>query len=427
MDKNSSDFQNQTPNSEAKAPSGAMFTIFMTVFLDMVGVGIVIPVIAPLFLNPAAGIVPSEWFANNWQNIALGLLLGSYSIAQFFGAPILGAWADRFGRKRVLLLALFGTAIGHAIFGFGVLEKMIWVLFAARIFDGFTGGNISIALSAIADISTEETKTRNFGMVGAAFGLGLILGPYIGGKLCDSSIVSWFNDATPFWFATGLSLLNISLVIWNFPETFSKKSDATAASPSLFTGFHNLLKVGEFPEMRNILLVGFLLTFGFSFFTQFFQVYLYHKFQFTRSNIGDTFAYVGLWVAFTQGFLTRNLSKKFAPATVLNFSIIGLAISFIILLLPNNAYVLLATIPLISIFQGITNPNVTNIVSSLGTRESQGEVLGIQQSAQSLGQALPPIISGFIVSLNINLPISFAAAMTFLAAIVFWVGVRKKV
>ncbi len=179
--------------------------------------------------------------------------------------------------------------------------------------------------------------------------------------------------------------------------------------------------------MRNILLVGFLLTFGFSFFTQFFQVYLYQKFQFTQSNIGDTFAYVGIWVVFTQGFLTRTLSKRFAPAQVLNISIIALSVSFIILLLPNNAYALFATIPLISIFQGITNPNVTNIVSSLGTRESQGEVLGIQQSAQSLGQALPPIISGFIVSLNINLPITVAAVMTFLAAIVFWVGVRKKV
>ncbi len=216
--------QDQTANTKPENQhSGAMFTIFLTVFLDMVGVGIVIPVIAPLFLNPAAGIVPSDWFANNWQNIALGFLLGSYSIAQFFGAPILGAWADRFGRKRVLLLALFGTAVGHAIFGFGVLEKMIWVLFAARIFDGFTGGNISIALSAIADISTEETKTRNFGMVGAAFGLGFILGPYIGGKLCDPSIVSWFNDATPFWFAAALSMFNVLLVILNFPETFPKK------------------------------------------------------------------------------------------------------------------------------------------------------------------------------------------------------------
>ncbi|MEY4927140.1 MAG: hypothetical protein RI894_1576 [Bacteroidota bacterium] len=421
--------QNKAPQNQESATntgnatnSAAMFTIFITVFLDMVGVGIVIPIIAPLFLNPNAGVAPLAWFAGNWQNIALGFLLGSYSIAQFFGAPLLGAWADRFGRKRILVLALFGTAIGHALFGYGILIKAVWLLFAARIFDGFTGGNISIALSAIADISDEKTKTRNFGLVGAAFGLGFILGPYIGGKLCDPTIVSWFSNTTPFWFASVLSLLNITLVFWRFPETYTPK--ASKKSANVFAGIQNLLNVRKFPELRNILLVLFLLTFGFSFFTQFFQVYLIHKFQFTPSNIGDTFAYIGLWVAITQGGIMRPLAQRFRPTTILSYTILALAVSFVILLLPNSSYALLATIPLISIFQGLTNPNVTNIVSSLGTSDSQGEILGIQQSAQSLAQALPPIISGFIVTLDIHLPIAVAAAVTLLAAIVFLKGVR---
>ena len=139
-------------------------------------------------------------------------------MAQFFGAPILGAMSDRFGRKKILILSLVGTCIGYLFFGAGIAAASLITLFISRAIDGFTGGNISIALSAIADISDPKEKAKNFGLIGMAFGLGFILGPYIGGKLADPSVVGWFTHSTPFWFAAALTFLNIILVTFRSEE-----------------------------------------------------------------------------------------------------------------------------------------------------------------------------------------------------------------
>ena len=167
-------------------------TIFFTVFLDLLGLGIIIPILPALLLDPINGILKVT-YSFSTRTLIYGFLIAAYPIAQFFGAPILGALADQKGRKKLLLLSLVGTVGGYAIFILGILTSNLYLLFLGRIVDGFTGGNISIAQSAIADVSTPETKSRNFGLIGMAFGLGFIIGPYIGGKLSDSAIVSWLD------------------------------------------------------------------------------------------------------------------------------------------------------------------------------------------------------------------------------------------
>jgi len=265
-------------------------------------------------------------------------------------------------------------------------------------------------------VSTKETKSRNFGLIGMAFGLGFIIGPYIGGKLSDSTIVSWFTYATPFYLTILLATINVVLVIFNFPETLVIKR---VVKVNLFTGFSNIKKAFTFKDLRVMFLVVFLLTVGFNFFTQFFQVFLYGKFKFTQSQVGDFFAYMGLWIAIAQGAVLRPLSKKFTPAKILSYSIVLLAISFPFLLIPHQRVWLYLIVPFIAIFQGLNQPNGTAIISNLVDSEKQGEILGINQSISALAQALPPIIAGFVTAVNINLPTWFAAGATLLAWVTF--------
>ncbi len=392
-------------------------TIFLTVFIDLLGVGIIIPVLAPLFLNPMSGILPVDYqSAILTRQLLLGLLISVYPMAQFFGAPILGAMSDRFGRKKILILSLVGTCIGYLFFGAGIAAASLITLFISRAIDGFTGGNISIALSAIADISDPKEKAKNFGLIGMAFGLGFILGPYIGGKLADPSVVGWFTHSTPFWFAAALTFLNIILVTFRFPETLKNRVQTRI---SALTGFRNIAKAFRMPNLRTMFLVVFFLTIGFNFFTQFFQVYLIEKFQFTTGNIGDLFAYIGLWIAFGQGVVTRIASKKFKPQQILSVSCVMLSASLLALLIPDKSWMLLIVLPFVAISNGLTQPNSTAMISNLSSKESQGEVLGINQSIQSLGMAIPPIIAGIISTIDRILPIFMASCFVFLAWVIF--------
>jgi DHA1 family tetracycline resistance protein-like MFS transporter len=256
-------------------------------------------------------------------------------------------------------------------------------------------------------------------MVGAAFGMGFIIGPYIGGKLSDPSLVSWFNYATPFWFAAIMTAINTMMVVFLVPETRDFGVSEDHKKINIWAGIENIIKIKDFPQLRILLLVSFLFTFGFTFFTQFFQVFLIQKFQYTQSQIGDIFAYIGLWIAFTQGGLTRILSKHFAPNIIPKVSLLGLSCAFFLLLLPNDYHYLYLILPLVAIFQGSTSPNLTALVSTQSDPKTQGAIMGIQQSVQSLAQAIPPIIAGFIVSIDTNLPITVAAAVMLVTGLIF--------
>ena len=393
----------------------SLFVLFCIVFLDMIGVGIVIPILAPLFLDATGGIF-TEAVSYATRTILFGLLIASYPFAQFFGAPLLGGLSDRHGRKELLILSLAGTCVGYAIFALGVMFHNITLLFLSRILSGFTGGNISVALSSIADVSSSQEKARNFGLIGMAFGLGFIIGPYVGGKLADSTLVSWFNYATPFWFAAVLSLANIVAVCFLFRETLRHPSHAPL---SILTGFQNIHKAFSLANLRVLFFVVFLISFGFTFFTQFFPIFLIERFQYTQSDIGDLYAYVGIWIAFTQGVIVRYLSKRFTSRQILASSILFLAAIFPLIVYSPSSFFLLFVLPLLAIAHGVTHPHTTALVSQLSDQKSQGEILGINQSILSLSQAVPPVIAGFVVSLHPSMPLFVAAGFTFLAWLVF--------
>jgi len=392
-----------------------IYTVFLTVFLDMLGVGIVIPVLPALFINPENDFLPAH-FTGAQRSILYGYLVAVYPIMQFFGAPILGALSDRYGRKPMLQLSLVGTLVGYLLFGWAILTHNLWLLFVSRMLPGFTGGNISIIMSALSDIAVPENRTRLFGLVGMAFGLGFILGPALGGILADSTLVSWFDHATPFWFTAGLTVVNLLVVQFLFQETNNNRSSSAL---SFGAGFHNIQKAFGAPGLRRIFTVSLLISLGFSFFTQFFSVYMMQTFGYKERQIGLLFAWVGLWLVFTQGFTVRKLARTVAPEQVLRFSILFLSLSIGALLLPQQARYIYFINPFIATFQGLTAPNLTTVVSTSAGSDKQGEVLGINQSMISVGQALPPIIAGYLNSLNGAFPMLAAMAFIFAGWVVY--------
>ncbi|MEI6407813.1 MAG: MFS transporter [Bacteroidota bacterium] len=392
-------------------------SIFLTVFLDMLGVGIIIPVLPSLFMSPDTSILPSET-SHYDRSILYGYLLAIYPAMQFFGAPMLGALSDRFGRKPMLQISLFGTLIGYLLFGWAIMLKNLPLLFFSRALPGFTGGNISIVMSALSDIATPENRPKYFGLIGMAFGLGFILGPAIGGILADQSVVSWFNHATPFWFTAALTLVNLLLVQLNFPETNTNRRHTEVA---LSTGFRNLIKAFSSHNLRTIFAVSLLMSLGFSFYTQFLSVYMIHKFSVTEKEIGLVFGWIGIWLAFTQGFTARKLANRFKPIEIMRWSILLLSISVIATLAPQQLWMMYLVNPFIATFQGLTAPNLTTLVSTHASADEQGEILGINQSMVSVGQFIPAIIAGYLNTIDTTYPIIAGAGFIFLA----WVVLRR--
>lgn len=399
--------------------SSPLPALWLTVFIDLLGLGIVIPIFAALFFIPNGPffLKSIDVFGITLNtNVIYGLLIATYPFAQFIAAPILGDLSDRYGRRIVLLSSISGTLFGYIVIAIGILTQNLLLIFLGRLIDGVTGGNISVAQSAIADISTPETKAKNFGLIGMAFGLGLVIGPYVGGKLSDPTIISWFSDATPFLFATLLTFLNILLITFNLPETHTP--DPTRKI-NLTGSVMNIAKAVRLARLRNILLVTFLFIFGFNFFTQFFQVYLIEFFKFTPSQIGDLFAYIGVWIAITQGIFLRKLLVKFTPAQIVRISLFILAGLFIALTFPTTVLGLYIVLTFIPIFNGLSQPNITAITSNLADEKTQGEIIGINQSVASLAQTIPPLIAGFISSISPTLPLIVAGGFTLLAGLAF--------
>jgi len=399
-----------------KQDKNIILPIFLTVFIDMLGIGIIIPVIPALFFEGDSDFF-SAAMTYETKAVVYGFLLAAYPLMQFFGAPILGALSDRHGRKPLLMISLLGTMVGYFLFAVALLNGNLWLLFFSRLLPGFTGGNVSIVYSAIADASEGSDRTKNFGMIGMAFGLGFILGPAIGGILADNSVLPWFNSSTPFWFTSILTLINIILVFILFPETLNEKGSRAI---SLATGVKNILYSFRMPNLRSIFSVALLFSLGFTFFTQFFAVALIEKFSFSEKDIGFFYGWVGIWLVITQGLFVRILAKRnFHPTALLKVSILALSFGLLLVIFPNEVRWEYLFAPIIAISHGITTPNLLSTISAQASPSQQGAILGINQSMQSLGAAFPPIIGGYLTAIDYTYPLIAAAVIVFLAWLLF--------
>jgi DHA1 family tetracycline resistance protein-like MFS transporter len=382
--------------------------ITFTAFLNFIGLTIAIPIFTPLCLDQTHGIIAAGTSVPVRTTI-LGFLLGIFPLCQFFAAPILGTFSDRYGRKKVLLFSLAGMLLGSIIMAVSITLSNLALAFLSRIIMGGFSGSLAVTQSAIADISDDKSRATNFGLIGAAFGASLFIGPALGGFLSDPAIHPWFNYATPFWLSSALTALNVCQVAWQLSETLPPEKRR-------HTDFHiligpiNIVKAFQNPACRALFLVVFALGFGFNFFTQFFQVFLIDKFGATRSQLGVVFSYLGIWGILTQTIIIRPVSKYFTPMQILTATPLLLTGTFLSLLLVPTFSLLFVVILFIPLLNGLSNPNLTARISSLRGDQNQGELLGINQSVLALSQFLPPLIGGYIVGNHYTLPIWITAA-----------------
>ncbi len=409
----------------AKMADKALPAVFFTIFLDVLGIGILIPVLPLLVVPGPERILPASWTITSGF-ILLGWLTAIYPLMQFFATPILGQLSDRYGRRKILSISLFGTAVGYVLFAIGIITKNIPLLFASRALDGITGGNLSVAQAVIADVTPPEKRTRNFGLVGAMFGLGFVMGPYIGAKLASPGISffgllhtpSWFGPATPFWFTAILSIFNVLLILFLLPET--NKHIERLKKIDFSRSIHNIIKAATYPGLRVVFPSTFFYWFGFTFFTTFFQVMLFQKLHFKPSNVGDYFAYVGIWIAFTQAVITPRIAKRFKNYQVLRVSLIGTGLGILATLLSRNTTDLLLITPIFAILNGQTLANSVALVSASADRKVQGEVLGINASVQALAQSIPAAISGYIAAISVSTPVAVGSLVMVFSGLIFW-------
>ncbi len=341
--------------------------VFLIVFIDLVGFGIVIPFL-PLYAEEYG---PSP--------VVFGLLMASFSMMQFLFAPILGRLSDRYGRRPVLLVSLVGSVLGYLLFAFA---GSIAMLFLSRIIDGISGGNISTAQAVISDITDERDRAKGMGLIGAAFGLGFICGPGIGGLLAD--VAAWLPGAA----AATTSAIAFVLVLVRLPETL-EPATRTSARARRF-GLKSLADALSHPLVGLCLVMIFLIIFAFANFETTFAQFGHLRFQLSTSQIGWLFVYAGVLGAVIQGGLAGALARRFGEGRLVA---VGTFCSFLALgVLPyvSRQGWMLASLALLAVGHGLAAPSLSALTSKLVARDEVGGVMGVYQSLSSLGRIVGP-------------------------------------
>lgn len=386
-----------------------LIVIFTTVFIDLVGFGIVIPVLPFYAEGTAFGATPRT----------VGLLFASYSIMQLIFSPVLGGLSDKHGRRPVLLLSIIGTGIGFLVLGFATT---LFMLFLGRILDGITGGNISTAQAYIADVTTKENRAKGMGLIGVAFGLGFIFGPAIGG------ILSRWGIHVPFLFAAALCFANAVLLYFTLPETVTADHPAKH-SASRGRSLSHVLNALRQPRLSFVLIIYFLFIVAFSIMTSSFAFYTMFRFGYNAQHTGYLFAYVGLIAVIIQGGLIGRLVKRFGELRLVIFGALCFAISLFAVPFVGPAAGGLAALLLgggvFSMGNSLATPALMSLASkSVGAAE-QGVVLGVTQSVASLARAVGPFFAAMLINSSIayrgadGLPHNMSDHSLF---VTFWTG-----
>jgi MFS transporter, DHA1 family, tetracycline resistance protein len=362
-----------------------LVVIFTTVFIDLVGFGIVIPVL-PFY---------AEGTAFNATPRTVGLLFASYSIMQLIFSPILGGLSDKYGRRPVLLLSIIGTGIGFLVLGFA---QSLLMLFIGRILDGITGGNISTAQAYIADITTKENRAKGMGLIGAAFGLGFIFGPAIGG------ILSHWGIHVPFFFAAALCFANAVLLYFTLPETVTADHPARHSAAGGRSLRDVVLSLKQ-PKLAFVLIIYFLFIVAFSIMTTSFSLYTMFRFGYDAQHTGYLFAYVGLIAVIIQGGLIGRLVKRFGELPLVIVGALCFAISLFAVPFVGPAAGGLAALlvggGVFSMGNSLATPALTSLASKSAGAAQQGIVLGVTQSTASLARAVGPFLAALLINSSI--------------------------
>jgi MFS family permease len=366
LDKNGSNLGQGTP----KAGKLSLLLIFLTVFIDLIGFGIIIPVL------------PTYAQALHASDMMVGLLIASYSLMQFLFMPFWGRVSDRVGRRPILLLSLCASFIGYLIWGFSATLPL---LFLSRLVAGAGNANIAVAQAYVADVTTAENRAKGMGLIGAAFGLGFVLGPAIGGFCVGHGL------QTIGFVAAGFSLVDLILTFFFLPEP-PKLSHAGAERFSLDPNFY--WKTISHKDLTLSLAIFLISTFAFANMEATIVLLTNQKFGFTPFQNSMMFTYIGVLICLVQGGMIHRLSKKYGEKKLIAVGTLLVAAGLLLTPATNNIFVLYGALFLLAIGSGINMPSNQSLLSKLAPADQLGGVMGIGQSLSTLGRIIGPAVGG---------------------------------
>jgi MFS transporter, DHA1 family, tetracycline resistance protein len=371
-----------------------LLTIFVVVFIDLLGFSLILPLL-PYYANT---------FGAN--DLVIGFLVASYAAAQLVGAPILGRLSDRYGRRPILLLSIFGTWISLIMLG---LAGSLWMLFLSRVLDGLTGGNISVAQAYIADVTDPKNRTRAFGLIGAAFGLGFIIGPR-----------SWRfaqhrgRYALPAFAAAGLAFINMLMVYFLLPESLDPARRVDRSRRAKVT-IQALWQALNKPRVGPLLHIRFFFGVAFAMFQTIFSQYA-QRLGLNVQATGFVLTYVGVLAVIVQGVAVGRLAKRYSETALITIGSAVMALALIGWAFTSNLWVLLVVLAPVAMAGGVLNTVLTSALSKSVYAEEVGGTLGLATSVESLTRVIAPSIGGFLLGL-----VGLWAPGAFSAILMLWV------
>lgn len=375
--------------------------IFFTVFLYLVGFGVVIPILPILSKNFGA------------TALQTGLLLSVYSLMQFLFAPFWGRLSDRYGRRPILLFCLLCEVLSYLMFAWA--RTLEW-LFVARLLAGFFGASISTASAYISDITPKHERSKGMALIGAAFGLGFVVGPALGGGLAlwghHINPATHFDTSFAAYWVAGLCLANFLFGLKFLKESLTEKSESAEKKKRFSVMWHylNMKTVGA------LMTVFMLCSLAMSGMEATLILFMGEKFQWDIKEVSFGFAYIGVIMIFTQGYLVRRLLPKWGERKVLRLGVLSFAIGLTMIAFANSVAIMAVAMTLLSLGNGLCNPSILGSISLLTGAKEQGVTMGVTQSMASLGRIIGPAVGGAVYgAIAITAPFWLSGALAFTA------------
>ncbi len=383
-----------------------MPVLFLIVFVDLVGFGIVIPLL-PFY---------AEHFGAGPEVVTL--VMASYSLAQLFTAPLWGRLSDRIGRRPVLIVSMVGSTLSYLLLAWA---PSLWALFLARIVAGAMAGNIAAAQAYIADVTPPERRAQGMGLIGAAFGLGFIVGPAIGGLLAGHDPVD-VDYVMPALTAAGLSALALAGTVLLLRESL----DRSRPPPPRIARLAATRQILGRATLAPLILVGFLTIAVFAGMETTFALWSSRTFGWGPAQNGYLFAFVGIIGAILQGVAIGRLTRRFGEGRLLSIGLVGIALGLAGIGMTTTVPALFAASAVLAMGFGMANPSLASLVSRRAGAGDQGMVLGVYQSAGSLARVVGPALAGVaFAQIDKSAPFLLGAAILVPVAIGVWRMVRR--
>jgi MFS family permease len=374
------------PAADRPATPAGFWPIWFTVALDLIGFGMVVPILA----------LYAERFGAS--ELEVGLILSTFSLAQFVAAPLLGAWSDRVGRKPVILVSLLGTAIGSLVTG---AAGALWVLYLGRLIDGASGGSLGVARAAVADMAPTGRRERLLGLLGAAFGVGFVIGPALGW------VALQIGPSAPFYLAAALAATNAAVAWIRVPETKPSGGEIVGRqAPRLWAA-------PVTPTLAKWAFVGFVVTFAFVAFESTFSLLANRRFDLDERGAALVFLGIGVLLVAVQGGIFGRLVDRVGPAWTLRIGLGAVAVGMAAMAAASQWWLLVVAVALLGVGQAMAAPSISSLVAAQAQPDQRGRVMGTQEAASALARVLGPVAATSLFGgVSVSSPFLMAAVMT---------------